>query len=343
MTYDHIIIGAGIAGCSAAALLAERGKQVLLLDAGEIAGGASGNTAGALYPHLTASPSPSARIHLAALDYTTAWLQRVAPEYWHPCGMLLLAKTPDDIVRLEKISALYPQHTRLLSTTEAKALTGVPLDEAGLFLPQSGWLHPLQLCRKLLSAPNITIKTHTRVENIQRTGHSWRVQSSEGTSVCQQLILASGWQTGDFLPLRLTPVRGQMAVIQTNTVSQTLQTVVCRKHYILPAHDGGHVVGSTYQRGSSDATVRTTESLQIARDAQHTLPCLPADMRVLSARAAVRAATPDSLPLAGYVDDILVLTGFGSRGLLTAPFAAALVLEEIENLEATARLSPQRY
>ena len=41
MTYDAIVLGAGINGCGIARELAERGQRVLVLDKGAIGGGTS--------------------------------------------------------------------------------------------------------------------------------------------------------------------------------------------------------------------------------------------------------------------------------------------------------------
>ncbi|HBS43097.1 MAG TPA: bifunctional tRNA (5-methylaminomethyl-2-thiouridine)(34)-methyltransferase MnmD/FAD-dependent 5-carboxymethylaminomethyl-2-thiouridine(34) oxidoreductase MnmC, partial [Oceanospirillales bacterium] len=54
---DVVVVGAGLAGCSTARALAERGIRVTLLDGEGIASGASGNPQGGLYIKLAADDS----------------------------------------------------------------------------------------------------------------------------------------------------------------------------------------------------------------------------------------------------------------------------------------------
>jgi len=68
-------------------------------------------------------------------------------------------------------------------------------------------------------------------------------------------------------------------------------------------------------------------------------------------RAALRATTPDHLPLAGRIDrnGRYLLSGLGSRGFLTAPLAAETVIAGIAGRppplarDLAAALDPRRF
>ncbi len=91
---DVAIIGGGIIGCSAAALLAERGAAVMLFEATAIGAGASGRNMGSVQHPFDAILAPLYRSSLehyrglAAIDDGFAMPDR-------PAGILLLNRDPD--------------------------------------------------------------------------------------------------------------------------------------------------------------------------------------------------------------------------------------------------------
>ncbi|MFN7902398.1 MAG: FAD-dependent oxidoreductase [Holosporales bacterium] len=69
------IVGSGIAGAALAFFLRQKGIMVFVLEAGgEVAAGASGNPAAALYPLLAIQPSKEALFYLDAWRFTWGFL-----------------------------------------------------------------------------------------------------------------------------------------------------------------------------------------------------------------------------------------------------------------------------
>lgn len=94
MGYDVIIVGGGVNGLGAARDAAQRGLRVLLLEKGDLAGGASGGGSGLLHggPRaLRADPGAARRAREAA-----AWLQRAAPHLLARVPLLLPFATAAD-------------------------------------------------------------------------------------------------------------------------------------------------------------------------------------------------------------------------------------------------------
>ncbi|HXV57141.1 MAG TPA: FAD-dependent oxidoreductase, partial [Gaiellaceae bacterium] len=88
-TPDAVVVGAGIAGCAAAAFLAEAGESVLVVDRGGVGAGASGRNGGFLFPQ------PAAWIR-GLLAEAVEWYGRLeeegpVPLDLRPWPMLLLA------------------------------------------------------------------------------------------------------------------------------------------------------------------------------------------------------------------------------------------------------------
>ncbi|MEE4465391.1 FAD-dependent oxidoreductase, partial [Azotobacter chroococcum] len=87
---EALVIGAGLAGCAAAASLARRGWQVTLLERrAAVAEETSGNPQGVLYLKLSAHGTALSRLIVAGFGFTRRLLQRLEPgRDWSPCGVL---------------------------------------------------------------------------------------------------------------------------------------------------------------------------------------------------------------------------------------------------------------
>ena len=170
-------------------------------------------------------------------------------------------------------------------------------------------------------------------------------------------MLASGASLGstpwtDELPV--FPARGQITRFALATGCRAPRRVVTGRHYAIP--DGDTVyVGATFDRGITDAAPRASDDAANRTALAELLPDVTVRSRALSGHAGVRATTPDRMPLIGPVPDagagrhrhaelsrglpptryppppcvpgLAVLGGFGSRGIVAAPFAASLLAD----------------
>ena len=94
--------------------------------------------------------------------------------------------------------------------------------------------------------------------------------------------------------------------------------------YAVPTRDGV-LFGATHDRDQTATDVRPEDHVRNLETLAKGLPDLAARLadKAFEGRAAVRATTPDRLPLTGIRDDgVLVLTGLGSRGFCLAPLLA---------------------
>ncbi len=121
--------------------------------------------------------------------------------------------------------------------------------------------------------------------------------------------------------------------------------------YALPT-GYGVLFGATHDRDETSTDVRDSDHRRNHETLAAALPGLAAGIAEspLEGRAAIRAVTPDRLPVAGRVAErLIVLAGFGSRGLSLAPLlaehVAALALGAPSPISAGAAelVSPQRF
>ena len=314
------IIGAGIAGASAAFALAERGYDVTVYDRHPMAAGeASGNAVGIIYPKLTVDAAPMGQLYSHAFCYTTTQLKRLSVDSWQICGV---SKTDDDDGARTRTTKLMVNHAYPADFAQSR--------NDGLFFAQGGTISPPDFVARLLDHPRIACVY----------GNSVTPDSITDADV---IVIASANATADFaatrdLPLR--PLRGQIVALRATPASQKLDHVICHDGYITPAINGVHYAGATFQKEAPDAAApdhlsraREQDNIEIVDALTARLPELGfSHADILSGRAAYRATTPDKLPMVGRVDDsqnIYVIAGFGAHGLTTAPLCAAVLASQL--------------
>jgi len=363
------VVGAGIAGCTTARALAERGWQVRVLDGEGVAAGASGNPQGIVFPRLAAVGSPFARINLAALLYA----RRHYRPYWQAGlgadrGVLFLPRDGREAEQLRRLAAQFPGGiARFLEGAELDEAAGLALaTRCGLLLDGLGWLPPAQVCGRLLEHPRIVFERRAIADLAPAPG-GWRLAAADGSPLGESavVVLATGTALSSFavtghLPLRV--IRGQITSCPATAASRGLRLPVCGSGYLAPALDGRHCLGATYQLGATSVAVDVRDhqaNLRSIRDMDPALAEVLGDpaAETLAGRAGLRAVTPDYLPVVGpapmaedfsaafaplrrdaraalprcgrYWPGLYVHGGLGSRGLSYAPLCAALLADLI--------------
>lgn len=333
------VLGAGIAGASAAHAFARRGANVTVIDPAGTASGASGIEAAIVRPRLwvAGNRAPDAELVADAFRFTRAWLERHADEHFRACGALLCATTQDEAQQLRR---------RVENPATAELVTWLPpaqaAERAGMALPHgAAWIQGAGTCNlaglvpHLLQAENIQVRPDIPAEDADLT------------------IVATGRPPGDRWATRdARPVRGQ--AIARRPSSRTApprtasprtapprtaspRTVICTSGYCSPPQaDGTTWIGSTFDRDDDDRAPRQHDDERIVAhfapldDMRDALADAPTSQRFVG----IRFATETRLPMVGELDrDTRTLASFahGSRGAVTAPWAAHLLLASVHN------------
>jgi tRNA 5-methylaminomethyl-2-thiouridine biosynthesis bifunctional protein len=359
MNRHAIVIGAGLAGSSAAERLAARGWQITLIEGGQTPGsGASGNLAGVLRPlpsvddnrlaRLTRTGFAQACTHLAAL--TAAGL----PLRWQPTGVLHLARderhaaTQQRVVEVQQPAA---SAFSFVDREQASTLAGWPVASGGWWFPGGGWVDPASLCRANLLLHADLIRTHygCRVAQIEHAAGLWRACDAVGEVIAEapNLILANASDARRFtaaahLPLRAG--RGQVTHLPASANSPP-GVVVCRLGYVTPAIDGLRCAGATFAV-DDDTALRDADHAENLARLDFILPgyCQGIDPATLGGRVGFRPLSPDRLPMIGAVADaaapahpsrplaemprlpgLYLVNGFGARGIVWSSLAGELL------------------
>jgi len=344
-----LVIGGGIAGCLVAERLASRGWTIDLIERRDgLARETSGNPAGVLQPVPSADGNRLSRLTLAGFHYALRRLQDLSADpklIWQQCGVLRLARDAKQVERQRRIAEsglLPPEVLRWVDVEEASLLAGWRVPAPGWWFAQGAWVHPPALCDAALRAAGDAVRLHTQCEvaELLRVGNIWRAIDASGNVIAEApvAILANGHLAKRFavstaLPLR--PVRGQITCISAEP-GRTVKAVVSREGYVTPATSFGvHVVGATYEEGSTDELAREEDHRANLARLKQLLPDFAAtvDAARVAGRAGIRTVGPDRLPLVGALpgqEGLFGLLGLGSRGLVYAPLCAELLACEIE-------------
>lgn len=335
-----IVVGAGLAGASAASALAARGWRTSVIDAAAPASGASSLHAGAFHPLIARDDSRQARLSRAAfLHALDAWRELARegrPLLWETCGALQLARSRDgDAALQETLAALaFPESfVRHVDAGEARTLCGCAVTRGGAWFPEGGWASAPSIVRTWLAVAHdvagSSLRAATRVERLERTGSHWIAIDARGDRVASApvVILANATDLTRLAPLGvpLRSVRGQVSYLPPETVDAP-RSVVLGQGYVLPDVGGRVVAGSSYDLESTE-TVPTLAAHEGNLSRLRALSPgirLVADARRLDGAVGFRAVAPDRLPVVGAVPDapsveprpgLYALGGLASRGI----------------------------
>jgi len=342
------VIGAGLAGSSCAAQLAERGWTVDLIERhSEPAREASGNPAGLLMPAFSVDWNPPTRLTVHAWSYARWWFadlsRSVGTRVWQPQGVLQLARDAAHLERQRRICeifALPDSLVRIVDAGEGGAIAGWPVAGAGWWLPSAGWVDPREGCRAMLAACAGRVRALFGRDVIQmrRAGEDWELLGRDGTALTRvQVVVFANARDAKSVEgceqLPLAGVRGQVSLIPEHP-ARTLRVAVCREGYIAPAVGGFHCLGASYNAGSDEKRETLVDHADNLQRLDRLLPGFGGGLEPgrLTGRVGFRSVTPDRMPLVGALHwhgqpqpGVFVCLGLASRGLAWAPLLADTV------------------
>jgi len=216
---DVVIVGGGFSGLSTAISLAERGRNVRVLEAVEPGWGASGRNGGQVIPgarHLPdelvdaygrergerlhrwgAKTADNAfalieRLDLDCEPVRTGWIQAADTETAMDEGRKRVAG-------LQKAGA----PARMLDRGQFRDLVGSDAYIGGWIHEGGGAVQPLSLVRELArAAQRLGVQVHgnSPATAIARDGAGWRVTTPQGSVTAPRLLMATNALTGDVWP-----------------------------------------------------------------------------------------------------------------------------------------------
>lgn len=295
-----LVAGAGVVGCTAAALLAEAGADVAVLERDRVAAGASGRNSG-----LVQHPLDEALAPLSARSIELHGLAGRAPD-----GLLVLS---DDRAALaaehHDLAARFPELRIELLDRARDAEPAVAADLGAVRVETGHVVGPAELTERLWA----------RAE----AAGARLVRERPDRGVDATLVCTGAWTPG------VTPLWGAVAEVAQRPAGHSLEELgvgtIARPGGAPPRVFSlvGAAVGSSFDLAEPDAAALAPELL--ARAARF-VPALR-DAPVVSTRACPRPLSPDGRPLIGPVAErVHVCTGHGPWGVSLGPASAELAV-----------------
>ncbi len=360
-----VVVGAGLAGCAAAAALAEAGWESTVLERhAEPACETSGNPGGLFHGIVNPQDGAHSRFNRAAALHAAEAVRAALARggvAGSADGLLRLDTSGADAAEMRRMLArlgLPPDYVQALPPDEAARAAGLPLRHPAWFYPGGGWMQPAAFARSLLASGGERVRWRGGVEvaSLHQSPDGWRLLAADGRPIdeCEVVVLANA---GDALRLLGGPdwpvaaVRGQVSMASPPSLAHA-RLPVAGSGYLLPPHEGRVVFGATSQPGDADAAVRPADHLANLARLSDLLGREPGlDPAALAGRTGWRWSSDDRLPVAGAVPDdaaaarapsrldrprfvprregLFIVGALGSRGLTWSVLCARVVAAQI--------------
>lgn len=329
---DVLVIGAGIAGLSAAWSFAQHGAQTVVIDPFPGMGcGASGAASGVLLPPLGRRRTTTwGRVQHAAWDRWDEW-RRVLEHAagmdigWNPCGVLRFV---DWMPRIMGPDCQWHADGRVVEPT----LDAIPPPYGAIAAARGGHIQPLATLAALRTALR-TAGGRIVTDRVQRL--AWRTRQppcaaawtdARSPIAAGLIVVAAGAQTPSLLAsLGWHPalVRDAGAIVQLRRTPLPSR-VVCRGRITVAAKPDGSVVVTGAHWGDVEPCMTMERLVDLWEGAAQTLGAAGV---VAAAWTGVRLYGAHGLPVIGRIADsnVAVVTGLGRQGYLLAPLIGDLL------------------
>ncbi len=357
--YDVIVVGAGIAGCSSAYFLHQKGLKVLVLDRAGIAKAGGSAAAGAFVSPKIGKGSTLHSLTNEAFEFAKDFYLKNFPQYFRQTGVVRMPKNEQD-AKLFYQYEKYHHAKRQWLTKEQLECLGIKKAKQSILFDEAGVCDAPRMCEAFLEGIEWA---KYDVKSLSYENGYWRV----GEYNASKLILATGYENR-FFDMRYMGIRGVWGTRGDYETSLPLSVSMHKQISISANIDGIVKVGATHEK-EVHSCVRCgdeplKELLGVASEMVDT-----SDFKLKETFCGMRAASKDYFPLVGSVidvnemlhenpkllrgaklksdpkriDNLYVCNGLGGRGFVFAPLLGEMLAQSIvEGKPVDERVNPDR-
>lgn len=328
---DYIIVGLGLAGMAFCEQLVANNKSFIVYDCGK---SSASRVSGGVYNPVILKrytlPWEAEKLMNFAVPYYRNLTEKLEINAMHSMPVLRLFSSPEDQNNWYE-AADKPGLDRFLRPQLRKE----PI--AGLRSPfhfgevlETGRIDVPQL----LNAYSVYLKDRDCL--IQENFEYDQVQFADNRLVYKNLcasyiVFAEGYglkQNPFFSKLPLVGNKGEYVIIKAEKL--VLDTALKSQFFIIPLGEQRYKVGATYNWQDKDNKPTAAAREEILDKLRKVITC---DFEVIDQEAGVRPTTGDRRPILGkhpHYNNLALLNGLGTRGILASPYLAKLLYVHLE-------------
>lgn len=341
---EHLIIGAGLAGCLLAWRLHRAGARIRLIGSAALPSAYS-VAAGVINPvtgrWMAKSWNFDTLFPIAKNTYHEIEAA-LGINVYHPIPEVRFCQNADDVKRLNR-RLRNPRYKNVLGRHLAAGEASPRfVDTHGSFeIVSAAYVDLPELVdslRRYLMREGLYTDAAFRHDTLRNMGGLWDYQGIEADKIifCEgAAIRNNSW----FDWVGLNPAKGETLLCQSTSLRLPRMLFHHRK-WLLPYPNNHFRIGATYD--ASDLTNEPTQASRAALlDDAHAALSEPHRIDVLHHLAGIRPSTTDSRPMIGphpHVAGLYLLNGLGSKGATTGP---AMVRQLSEHLLAQNPIDPE--
>ena len=353
VTYDVVIVGAGIVGAACAEELARRGLSVGVVDRAAIGGGATSAGMG----HIVVMDDSEAQFALTRYSQQL-WrgLSQTLPEdvEYEECGTIWVAADEEEMSEVWRKRDYYTQRDVPTEVLDFQSLQRLEPNlregmAGGLLVSQDGVLYPPCAARFLMKRAEER-GARLRLESPVAQIGQGRVLMADGLEISADFIVnATGVSAAELTPeIDIKKRKGHLVI--TDRYPGFLRHQLVELGYLKSAHSvrsdsvafnvqprstGQILIGSSRQYGADHSEVDNGVLTRMLQRAQSYMPGL-GQMSAVRTWTGFRAATVDKLPLIGpWPGDksIFLATGHEGLGITTSLGTARILADQITGMK----------
>ena len=358
-TFDIIIVGAGINGCSLAYSLNKRGQSVLVLEQDDIASGGSGAAGAFINPKISKSGPLKELIEKAYL-YALPFYRENFNNHTTLAPLLHIAKYEDENDKVEYFKTHTSLKTGDIPAELSSSLTPHANSFSSVYIKDNAIVEAKHVCEAML-------------EGIQREKVKVEVPKYEDGFWCinlyraKKLVLCTGGYDEIVKEpyIKLRRIFGQRCEIESSTLMRA--TVHHEVSVSATKKNGRIAVGASHHLDKEMMPTKEEGEAELIRLAQKSVKL--DDLRLISSFTGMRSGSNDYLPMLGsvvkaqesihkhpetlkgnkeleleYYPELYMINGVGGYGFVLAPYLSKLMSEHlIDGQELPEYLAPKRF
>jgi tRNA 5-methylaminomethyl-2-thiouridine biosynthesis bifunctional protein len=357
--YDVIVVGAGIAGCSSAYFLKQRGLDVLVLDRAGVAAMGGSSAAGAFVSPKIGKGSALQSLTNEAFEFAKSFYLEHFPKHFKQTGVIRIPKDEEDAQKFLEYEN-FNQSKREWIDEERLSDIGVKKPLESFLFNEAGVCDAPALCKAFLET--IDYQQH-EARSLNYEDNLWSI----GNYRAKKLVLATGYES-KFFDMRYMGVKGTWGSRGDYETSLDLEVSMHKKISISANIKGVVKVGATHEK-EIDTCIRCSGKplkglFSLASEMVDT-----SDFKLKETFCGMRSGSKDYFPLLGGVisvnemldlypklpkgqrlkeapkkmENLYVCNGLGGRGFVFAPLMGKMLADNIvDGKEIDKRVNPDR-